>query len=384
MSDKEKVILKNFAISPNEQLPADYKKWIVDEYDDYALEYQNLMLKGWINKQENNYEMHPVMKEAILLQEKPELEDVQYLLDVMISDWWLLPGTALDIMIKRFNIAEKFLCFFSNRNNKMVQVLVSVLADSLLEYCMFSKAQIYAEMNMDNDILEYGQCSWVVARDYFRLAKIHNETNKLNIAEWYCEDALAIFEEIEHTSDKDRLYYDILFVYGTISAKQKNTKKARMLYEAANNVESELVKEEDRVDIQLNLFALMIEERKYQEAYDILQDVKEATIKCKGKECMEITFFYQNCANLFFEYFRDYKKALEYDTLALEIRREIQEKHTSTAQSYYSVAYDLYMLQCDFDKCKEYAQKSYDIYSELLGSLDINTKMAEQLVERLQ
>lgn len=384
MTEREKKILKNFAISPNEQLPVEYKKWIIDEKENYDVEYQNLLHKGWISKIGNGYEMHPIMKEAILLQEKPCINDVKCLLQVMNSEEWLAPDKNLDDFVSRVNIVEAFIKYFPPENNKDVQILISTVANSLTEYCMFDRAKKYLFMNIENDKNEYGPQSIIVARDYYYMSKIFNEAYQLSEAEIYCKKSLDIIKNIDEEKNS-QLEFDVLFLFGAIYAKQKKYKKAIEMYKEVLGVNGYQMEETDKIGVLANCFAIMIDESEYEQAYQILMKREADIVMYLQQDSWELATFYQNCANLYFNGFNDFEKALKYDEMALNIRKVKLEIHIDTAQSYFSVAYDLYRInkEKNVETCKNYAQKSYDIYKQLLGEDNIITKNSKVLLDML-
>ncbi|MCL2400236.1 MAG: tetratricopeptide repeat protein, partial [Defluviitaleaceae bacterium] len=166
VSDEQKRILLNFALMPSIELPVEVENWLDCDVNDIS----DLLKLGWLSKSETGYEMHPIVKEAVLLQYNDEgiqYEDVETIVSYMSGEEYI---KATDIYIDvrvRLNIAESTMSYICNIEKEEIGALFNDIAFAYEGQGDYSKA------------LEYYQkasaiCEKVLGKEHSDIAIIHN------------------------------------------------------------------------------------------------------------------------------------------------------------------------------------------------------------------
>ena len=127
-SDEQKRILLNFALMPSIEIPADVEKWLACDVNDI----NKLTKPGWLSASEAGYEMHPIVKEAVLLQYKDEgieYEDVDTIVRYMWSDEYIKDTDIYTDVRVRLNIAESVMGHICNIEKHEIGILLNNIAE---------------------------------------------------------------------------------------------------------------------------------------------------------------------------------------------------------------------------------------------------------------
>ena len=82
MSLEEQEVLEKFALTPNLYVPFQYREWAGIKKDKLIA----LINRGWIDKSEEGYKMHPLIKESIIQQEVINISNFEELICSVIFE----------------------------------------------------------------------------------------------------------------------------------------------------------------------------------------------------------------------------------------------------------------------------------------------------------
>lgn len=392
MSDTEKYILKNFAVAPDEVQPFEFRKWIArreDGSDALKLDFQNLCRKGWIAQVDMGYEMHPVIREAILLQDKPRFADIKpLLLRVLDEEEDFFDGNLdYENMCGRIRLVDSLITHFPPQQQEAVQTVITVLVLVCKDYCLFDKARYYADLDLNLNMRRYGLYHKYTEESLYNKAHVLGALQEYEEAIKCCKQLLEVSDYL--CEDKNHIHFYYAYrLYGTLLAENKQYGEAVMMLERALSIQNPSINEKDQAVIEFNLLSILLEIRDYKRAEWILE--KRETFFCSlyGEEHINMATLYQNKANIY-AYNNDFEHALEYDCKALAIRqKKLGDEHVDTAQSYYAVAEDKVMLDSntteELDEILAYVQKAYGTWKRLLGEQNAYTCMAKKLLDNLR
>ncbi|MCL2398528.1 MAG: DUF2225 domain-containing protein [Defluviitaleaceae bacterium] len=206
VSEKQKWILLNFALMPSIEIPAEVKHWLACDVNDI----NRLTKLGWLSASATGYEMHPIVKEAVLLQYKDEgiqYEDVETIVWYMMSKAYIKDTDIYTDVRVRLNIAESVMGHICNIEKEEIALLLNEIA-----------------LLLNNITLVY-----------------NNQEDYLKAMEWF-QKALKIYEKVlgvEHPSTATT-YNNIALVYNNQEDYPKAMEwfqKALKIYEKMLGVE---------------------------------------------------------------------------------------------------------------------------------------------------
>jgi len=405
VSDERKRILKNFSLMPSVEIPDDVKKWIDCNIDDIS----ELTELGWLSASETGYEMHPIMKEAILLQNKEvQYEDFVAIISYMSGDEYIKDTDIYTQVHARLNIAESVMSHFCNAEKEEIGRLFNNIAgvyyrqgDYLRSHEWYHKALEIKEkvlgLNHPDTATTYNNIAGVHERqgDYLRALRWHHKALKIcetvlglehpttaisynNIAyvysnqgdylealEWF-HKALRIFETmlgLDHPSTATT-YDNIGLVYFYQGDHLRSLERYHKALEIREKV---LGLDHPDTATTYNNIALVT-----QKQGDYLTSLKWYY---KALEIFERVFdiahpdtatTYNNIA-LVYEKQGDYLTSLKWHNKALEIREKVLGlEHPNTATSYNNIAV-VHEQQGNYPKALEWYHKALAIYEMTLG-----------------
>lgn len=121
MTAEEQEILEKFALTPNLYVPFRYREWAGIKKDKLVA----LINRGWIDKSEDGYKMHPLIKESIVQQEVISISHFEELIDSISNDeFWHCNDEYNKLLIKK-QIAKKIIdCFIDVDYKKILNLIV--------------------------------------------------------------------------------------------------------------------------------------------------------------------------------------------------------------------------------------------------------------------
>ena len=120
MTEEEQEILEKFALTPNLYVPFQYREWAGIKKDKLVV----LINRGWIDKSEDGYKMHPLIKESIVQQEVISISTFEELIDsISNGEFWHCDEEYNKLLIKK-QIAKKIIDYFIDVDYKKILDLI--------------------------------------------------------------------------------------------------------------------------------------------------------------------------------------------------------------------------------------------------------------------
>ena len=321
INDEQKRILINFAHMPSVEIPAEVEKWI----DCRIKDIMGLTKLGWLSMSDTGYEMHPIVKEAILLQYKNvEYKDFESIIKYMWSDDYI---NATDVYTK-------------------VRTRLSI-AESVMGYLV----------NIER--VEIGRLFNEIGLVYFQQGEY------AKALEWY-QKALEICEKVLGLKHPDTAttYNNIAGVYSS----QGDDEKALEWYQKALEIREKVLGLEHphTASSYNNIANVYFSQGDYVKALELHQKALIIDEKISGLEHPDTATTYNNIA-LVYSRQGDYDKALEWYQKALKIDEKVLGlEHPDTVTTYYNIA-GVYYYHGNYTKAHEWYQKTLEIYEKVLG-----------------
>lgn len=316
-TDEKKRILYNFAFLPSINIVAQICDWINCK----QLDVEYLVNIGWLTASNEEYYMHPIIKETILLDRSQFPQNVgQEFIEYFINGKIILDNENYNDALYKLNITDSVL----NNIEKLDLInfawnYISLYYDIYGDY---KKALFYCEKNI--------------------LLCDKGKINNLNISSVYENYSLIL----QHIGNFDKAFeygYKALEInlkiFGTHPKTSISYNNLAILYRKTGNIENAI------------LF--------YQNAMKINESVY-------GKNHLETATSYSNISVAYCDK-KDYNTALEYCNKAINVRENILgSEHYLTAFSYNNIAIAYYGKKCLKNAIK-YFKKALDVYEIKLG-----------------
>lgn len=200
MTAEEQEILEKFALTPNLYVPFQYREWAGIKKDKLVA----LINRGWIDKSEDGYKMHPLIKESILQQEAISISTFEELIDsISNNEFWHCNDEYNKRLIKK-QIAKKIIDYFIDVDYKKILDLIIQYSHICIEFSeykesitvlTYTRELCEAEENYDERILL--SINLAIAYSYF-----HGCNQK---------EAVSCLKAIDEMADKIQLSDDDLF-----------------------------------------------------------------------------------------------------------------------------------------------------------------------------
>jgi len=405
VNDEQQRILKNFAVMPSVEIPAEVEAWLGCAVDDIM----GLTELGWLAVSETGYEMHPIIKEAILLQyNSVEYEDFEAIVKYMSGDDYINDAEIYTKVRARLSIVEPIMSCLGNIENEDIGLLFNNIAivysrqgdyhkalewhQKTLEICKKvlglehpstattynNIAEVYVRQGDYHEALEWHQKALQIREKVLGLEHPNTATTYNNIAsvfnsqgdypkalEWYLK-ALKICEKVlglEH-QDTAATYNNIALVFDN----QGDYPKALEWYQKALEIREEVLGLEhpDTATTYNNIASVFNSQGDYPEALEWHQKAMVIKEKILGIEHPSTATTYHNIA-LVHTHQGDYPKALEWNQKALKICEKVLGiEHLDTASTYNNIA-GVFASQGDYSKALEWNQKALKIREKVLG-----------------
>ena len=321
VSDEQKRILKNFAHMPSIEIPAEVEKWIGCHIDDIS----QLTKLGWLGESETGYEMHPVVKEAVLLQSKEvRYEDFEAIIDYMSSGDYIKDTDVYVEARVKLGIAEGIMGCFCGVKREEIGRLFNNIAYVYNNRGEYQKALEWYDEASEIAEAVLGLEHPATATSYNNIGGVYTYLGEYTKAlEWHGK-ALEICEKVlglEH-SDTSISYNSIGFVYACLG--------------------------------------------EYTKALEWYQKALEIREKMLGLEHPSTATSYNNIGGMY-DSLGKYPEALEWYYEALKIDEKVSGLwHPDTARNYNNIGF-AYANLGDYPKALELYDKALKIYEKVLG-----------------
>ena len=293
VSDEQKRILRNFAILPSVEIPADVKKWIECKSGDLM----RLNELGWIRVTENGYTMPDIVKESIRMQIGTiSINDYSQLLEYLSKDEYIKKTNNYIFASVRLKIADTVISEFKDESTEIMGKLLANIATIHNNQGQYDKA------------LEYNYKALYIREKV--LGKGHPDT-----ATTYNNTALAYFRQGEYSN-------------------------ALEWHQKALSIREKVLGKEhpDTATTYDNIADVYYCQGEYPKAFEWYQKALAIREKVLGKEHPDTATSFNNIAGLYYIQ-GDCPKALEWYQNALSIREKMLGKeHPDTATTYSNFA----------------------------------------------
>lgn len=378
-------ILYNFAIMKNDILPFEFCKWIQKEKDEKInrADFRWLLDRGWIQRVDNGYYMHPVIKESILLQRRASIDDVKPLLTAINADNFFYDDLDINLMNQRLDIAGSLLEYFDpyNGDDAKVFVITEIYTFVCCMQSRFQEAILIGEKQYLWGIDKYGNHNNKYSTDaLLNLAKIYVSSRYYEKALECCNKLRKIYMKMYEPNDIH--FFDLGEIYIRVCNEIGQYELAAREYYELANMNNPKIDEVRMLKIKMGFCSMLINKYIYMvknekmneqsaqslylsEAKKILENIQQLMFETYGEEHLETLIWYQNMANVY-SYMGQYDKSKEYNNKIIKIREEkLGDKSMQLADAYINMAGDLFELaQIESGSAQDaldYMKKAYGI-----------------------
>ncbi|WP_273327858.1 tetratricopeptide repeat protein [Vallitalea guaymasensis] len=367
-------VLEGFAIFPYEFMDIqECNNWFNKDANisDEVLIFNRLYKKGWLEKHNRKYAMHPLISEMLRNRR------------VMTKNHKHLIKRCKEYIIVNQNDNDKNYNPSIQRSMKYLHT-VEIIAQNIKGYdkdveCShlfneigvaygysgeYKKALNWYQKALDiyKKVLGVEHPSTVTMYNNIGLTYSKNGENGKAL-EWY-KKCLAIHENILDNDSTVIMYNNITLVYlnkGEYKKALEWSKKALDICEKGGG------KENGSTAITYNnLAAVYLGKGKYNKALEWFQKALKISENVLGKDHPQTAVSYNNIARIY-EEIGEFKTALEWYQKALHIREQVLGKeHLETGMTYNDMA-GLYVVKGEFNKAFELYQKALAINEQVLG-----------------
>lgn len=322
-----------------------------------------LINRGWIDKSEDGYKMHPLIKESIIQQEVISISTFEELIDSISNDeFWHCNDEYNKRLIKK-QIAKKIIDYFIDVDYKKIWNVIS-------QYC-----QICLELS------DYREAITVLKHAYELCDAEENPdeedllTIKLSLAYSYfhaCDEKNALYylalidKRIEKIQDNDDKLFEIYNLHIILESRLGKIENAKQYF---NKICELKITERDFLTAVLNYTSGLIQDKKTDDAMFYMMKFKERFEKEYSNHEAYLATFYSNLAIVYADK-DDFQQALAYDQKAYDIRKQVLGTYSKDmAITYISLAEDCLQFNRN-DEAKECIIKAEEICKAIFENED--------------
>lgn len=369
LNEKEINILEAFSVLPYHMLPIEYcNTWLSKdiEMESVVLLINSINQKGWLESNNREFTMHPVISETIRSICKPSIEDHIHLV--------IACSSSMDIEVTEFR-------------KQVVPVLI--FAESILKYLFCDNSIVMADLLAIGGKMLYHQANYrksiewfmkslqiirnLSETDHFVMATLYNMIGAVyhaigdykNALEW-SKKALVIREE-ELGSDSlatAGTYTNIAVTYqyqGEFEQALKYSKKALF---ARENILG--INHEDTANSYINIGGVYLYQGNYKKALEYLYKALDICEKVFGRENPAEATIYQNIGTVF-QNLGEYEKALKCFKKALSSFNKVYGIDHPFISSIYNNIGVVYKMKGNYEVAIRWLKKSLLVSENILG-----------------
>lgn len=359
MTAEEQEILEKFALTPNLYVPFQYREWAGIKKDKLVA----LINRGWIDKSEDGYKMHPLIKESILQQEAISISTFEELIDsISNNEFWHCNDEYNKRLIKK-QIAKKIIDYFIDVDYKKILDLIIQYSHICIEFSeykesitvlTYTRELCEAEENYDERI--FLSINLAIAYSYF-----HGCNQK---------EAVSCLKAIDEMADKIQLSDDDLFDIYNLHIMTKSyfgeMENAKQYFDKICELK---ITERDFMTAMFNYTSGLIQVKKMDDAMFYMMKFQECFEKEYSNHEAYLATFYSNLAIAYADK-DDFQQALAYDQKAYDIRKRVLGTYSKDmAITYISLAED-YLHFNRNDEAKECIIKAEEICKVIFENED--------------
>ncbi len=322
LDEEQTRVMQNLALMADSRtLPFAVREWIGCGENTLAA----LVRTGWLTQTEEGYEVHPLVREIVLLDPVP-VEAVERFLYFVTFEAYFQDGE--DYRAVQFKLG-------------IVEAVLEQIGERMEEH--LGTAAFYN--NLGN--VYYAQGKYVQAEEYY-------------------QKVLDIFRRVlgEDHQDMAISYNNLGIVYGN----QGKYAQAENCHQKALDIRLKALGEDhpDTASSYNNLGAVYRQQGKYAQAENCHQKALDIRLKALGEDHPDTASSYNNLGNVYAEQGK-YVQAEECYRKALATRLKVLgEDHPDTAGSYNNLG-AVYDVQGKYDQAEECYWKALNIYRRVLG-----------------
>ena len=359
MTAEEQEILEKFALTPNLYVPFQYREWAGIKKDKLVA----LINRGWIDKSEDGYKMHPLIKESILQQEAISISTFEELIDsISNNEFWHCNDEYNKRLIKK-QIAKKIIDYFIDVDYKKILDLIIQYSHICIEFSeykesitvlTYTRELCEAEENYDERI--FLSINLAIAYSYF-----HGCNQK---------EAVSCLKAIDEMADKIQLSDDDLFDIYNLHIMTKSyfgeMENAKQYFDKICELK---ITERDFMTAMFNYTSGLIQVKKMDDAMFYMMKFQECFKKEYSNHEAYLATFYSNLAIAYADK-DDFQQALAYDQKAYDIRKRVLGTYSKDmAITYISLAEDCLQFNRN-DEAKECIIKAEEICKVIFENED--------------
>ena len=359
MTVEEQEVLEKFALTPNLYVPFQYREWAGIKKDKLIA----LINRGWIDKSEEGYKMHPLIKESIIQQEVINISNFEELIDNISSNkFWHCNDEYSKRLVKK-QIAKKIIDYFIEVDYKKILDVIDEYYQICIEFSEYKEAITILkytrelcelEENKDEKILLLINLS--IAYSYFHACN--------------GKEAVSYLKSIDKMIDKVQLSEDELFDIYNLHIMTKSyfgeIESARQYF---NKICDLRITERDFMTAILNYTSGLIEAKKMDSAMSLMNKFKEQFEKEYKNNESYLATFYSNLA-IVYAAEDDFQQALVYDEKAYGLRKRFLGIYSKDMAITYLALTEDYLNFNRNDEAKKCIIKAEEICSVIFENKD--------------
>lgn len=377
LSDKQKEIMEFIALFPAEQIVFfDVFEWAgFEDNEDDALE--ELRERGWIERGDDGYIIHTLVKGSIVLQRMIVFDEEKYenlINELSETDQYIQGNMAYSKIQERFVISETIcrLLLDKGSEKKNTVKLYNNMGVLFRNKGMYSQALIYYHNALAILKKVFGMDYSDIATTYNNIATVHYAQGDFNKALMYYQKALIIQEKEHETDHPDTAmtYNNLASLYVSLG----DYSKALLYYQKALAIKEKTLGKGDLSTATTygNIANVYLNEGFVDEAMVYFKKALEIREKELGEEHPVTATTYGNIARVYSAH-GAFDDALTFHKKALAIQEKVLgTEHQDTATTYGNIG-EIYLSQGAFDEAMLYYQKALAIKEKVLGMNHPNT-----------
>lgn len=370
-SPEEMRVLRNFALMPSKEIPAEVEKWIQCEVNVL----QDLCESGWLELKEEpfGYYMHPLIKETILLEKKEKTFPAKIgdeFVHCLADDLYLVDHETYKTILPKLDIAYSVLRNLGSREDRLFIKAYTRLAVLMIDYSLYRQAEecfsflfiLLKSVGLEN--------SPEAAEIYNHFGVLRRVEGRYDSAAYYLRKSTKIYDKnsAAESLEAAKVYNNL----GIVCQDKKWYKKAEKYYVHALNIrEAKLPPNHYDIGGSYNNLGLL---------YMLREDLREHLNKAEeyslraleikrvacGEEDPSTAGSYNNLGDLYIKT-GEFDKALINHNRAFEIRKICYgPKHRDTGISYYNTG-EAYLAQNNYELAMEKFENALEILLDALG-----------------
>ena len=388
LSDEQKEIMSFIALFPAEHsIFFDVFKWagFEDDEEDHLGALQD---RGWIDRDDEGYLIHTMVKGSVTLQNNRKIFDedryANLIVELADTKQYIPQGTVFTKIRGRIVVPET-VCELLASNGSEKENTARLLNNIALVYHAqgdYEKALEYCKKSLVIREKVLGKEHPFTAKTYHNIACVYEDQGNYEKALEYNEKALVIKEKVlgKENPSTAITYGNMAVVYED----QGNYEKALEYNEKALVIQEKVQGKEhpDTATMYNNLASVYHAQGNYEKALEYYKKALVIQEKVLGKEHPDTATTYHNMAGLYGAQ-GNYEKALEYCEKALVITEKVLGKeHPDMATTYHNMA-GVYKELGNYGKALEYYEKAVKIFDEKLGPEHPYTKSVREDLEAI-